>query len=52
MPGADGAPPVVELVLLAEVAWLEGGAMRTDMMICGWRLLLQSFDVRICKSMP
>lgn len=30
MPGAEGAPPVVELVLLVEVAWLEGGAMRRD----------------------
>ena len=30
MPGADGAPRVVESVLLVEVAWLEGGAMRRD----------------------
>ena len=30
MPGAEGAPPVVELVLLVEVAWLEGGTMRRD----------------------
>lgn len=30
MPGAEGAPPVVELVLLVEVAWLDGGAMRRD----------------------
>ena len=28
MPGAEGAPPVVELVLLIEEAWLEEGAMR------------------------
>ena len=28
MPGAEGAPPVVELVLLVEEAWLEEGAMR------------------------
>ena len=28
MPGAEGAPPVVELVLLIEDAWLETGAMR------------------------
>ena len=27
-PGADGAPPVVELVLLIEEAWLNEGAMR------------------------
>lgn len=32
MPGAEGAPPVVELVLLVEVAWLKGGAIRRDMM--------------------
>lgn len=30
MPGADGAPPAVELVLLVDVAWLEGGAMWRD----------------------
>ena len=30
MPGAEGAPPVVELVLLVEVGWLKGGAMRRD----------------------
>lgn len=30
MPGAEGAPPVVELVLLVEVAWFEEGAMRRD----------------------
>ena len=30
IPGAEGAPPVVELVLLVEVAWLEGGTMRRD----------------------
>ena len=30
MPGAEGAPPVVELVLVVEVAWLEEGAMRRD----------------------
>ncbi len=30
MPGAEGAPPVVELVLLVEVAWLDEGAMRRD----------------------
>lgn len=30
MPGAEGAPPVVELVLLVKIAWLEGGAMRRD----------------------
>ena len=28
MPGAEGAPPVVEPVLLIEVLWLEEGAMR------------------------
>ena len=28
IPGAEGAPPVVEPVLLVEVAWLEEGAMR------------------------
>ena len=28
MPGAEGAPPVVELVLLVEEAWLEEGATR------------------------
>ena len=28
MPGAEGAPPVTELVLLIEEAWLEEGAMR------------------------
>ena len=30
MPGADGAPLVVELVLFVEVTWFEGGAMRSD----------------------
>ena len=30
MPGAEGAPPVVELVLLVVVAWLGEGAMRRD----------------------
>ena len=30
MPGAEGAPPAVELVLFVEIAWLEGGAMRRD----------------------
>lgn len=33
MPGAEGAPPVVELVLLVEVAWFEEGAMRRDMAV-------------------
>ena len=28
MPGAEGAPPVMELVLLVEVAWPGWGAMR------------------------
>ena len=28
MPGAEGAPPVTEFVLLIEEAWLEEGAMR------------------------
>ena len=28
IPGAEGAPPVVELVLLIEEAWLEEGATR------------------------
>ena len=27
-PGAEGAPPVVELVLLIDEAWLDEGAMR------------------------
>ena len=30
MPGAEGAPPVAEPVLLVEVAKLEEGAMRRD----------------------